>query len=281
MKITFKMSMLSLTYIFHSCFLLKAEGCCSVIFDFWKCSADEERSRYDRQELPAFLETVPQDLPLYVVVSHHHKDHFNPSVFRWTEMHRNIRFVLSNDTARFARHYLQKMPEGSYTVLRNGEEFSEGAFRIKAFPSTDIGNSYVVSLQLQGMERSFDVLHAGDLNSWLWLDESTESEIKKMQGDYRAALRDIAADFPKLDIAMFPVDSRLGRGYYTGAYELVRKMAVDRFFPMHFGLGENVAERQTREADAHRFDLYANKEYGEYIALQSPGELWAGLPVSR
>ena len=273
--------MLSLSYIFHSCFLLKAEGCCSVIFDFWKCSADEQRSRYDIQELPAFLDMIPTGIPLYVVVSHHHKDHFNPSIFRWREARENIHYVLSNDTARFARHYLKKLPDDSYTVLRNGEEFSDGSFRIKAFPSTDIGNSYVVSLSLPGMERTFDILHAGDLNAWLWLDESTEAEIRKMQGDYMAALRDIASDFPKLDIAMFPVDSRLGRGYWSGAYELVRKIDVDRFFPMHFSLGENIDERKKREVDARRFDLYANKEYGEYIALQSPGDVWAGLPVSR
>ncbi len=271
--------MLTLTYIYHSCFLIKAKGICSMIFDFWKPDAESFQSHYAKQEIPSFITDLDPEEPFYVIVSHHHKDHFNPSIFNWIKVLPKVHYIISNDVFKFARHLIKELPEGYVTVLRNGESFSQGSFNIKAYPSTDIGNSYVVSLQGEN-GRMIDIFHAGDLNAWLWLDESSEQEIRKMMGDYLAALREIKKDHPRLDIAMFPVDSRLGRGYETGAKELLRSIQVDRFFPMHFGLGEP-EERRQRERDARRFTLFALPDQGEYIALQAPGDTWAGFPVSR
>lgn len=269
--------MLDLTYIHHSSFLLRQEGTCAILFDYWKpddrpfARSREERNKdTGKRKEPWFLETIPSELPFFILVSHHHKDHFNPAIFNWIERFPNIKYILSKDTALFARHLLKKLPAESVKVLEPGDVYTDGAVEIHAFDSTDIGNSYglIISKEDGSKVRAF---HAGDLNSWLWLDESTPEEIADMRGRFSSILEHISEEFPKLDLAMFPVDSRLGRGYEEGASMFVRKIDVARFFPMHFSLGETEEEIAQRKRDARNFELYAAGR-GEYIALQQAGD---------
>lgn len=114
------------------------------------------------------------------------------------------------------------------------------------------------------------MFHAGDLNAWVWKDESTPAEVNAAMNAYLECLRPIAEAAPRLDIAMMPVDSRLGRDYWEGAAELVRRIDVAHFFPMHFELADDAATLRRRHADAARFEAYANPDRGEYISLLSP-----------
>ena len=161
----------SLKYIWHDSFVLDMKSC-TCIFDYWK----------DPVHNGAFLDTIDRDKPLYVFVSHHHKDHFTRTIFTWASMFPYIRFIISKDTAR-AVHYILK-PGSTYkgeyridpsvvTVLRPGEVYEDTVLRARAFDSTDTGNCYVV--EAHGMK----VFHAGDLNAWIWKDESTPGEIRQ------------------------------------------------------------------------------------------------------
>lgn len=48
---------------------------CNIIFDYWlDCDGVVA-------EFPAFLDGLDSNKPLYVLISHGHKDHFNPTVF--------------------------------------------------------------------------------------------------------------------------------------------------------------------------------------------------------
>lgn len=256
---------MTLTYIWHDCFWLSTKNA-NFIFDFWKDTITENN------EFPRFIKEADKNKPLYVIVSHHHKDHFTKEIFEWSAMFRNIRFILSNDTAKFCRHILSdnsiykgsKPSQESITVLKNGDTFKDDIMEIEAFPSTDIGNSYMIKSEGK------TIFHSGDLNAWIWKDESTEQEVKKALGDFKAILRLISDKYPKIDIAMFPVDSRIGRDYFAGAKLFVRSIDVKHFFPMHFGLGETQAEQQKYQIDAADVKNYANPEKGEYICLQAP-----------
>lgn len=238
----------------------------NIVFDFWKDVLSPGKG------IPSFLDRLDKDKPLYVVVSHHHKDHYTKRIFEWGKIFRRIHYVLSSDTARYARHILN--PDSIYlgpkpapetvTVLSPGESFSDGRIAIKAFSSTDIGNSYI--LQAEGKT----YFHAGDLNAWVWKDESTEEEIAKSIRDFETIADGIAAEYPTIDYAMFPVDSRIGRDFFTGAYIFVRKIDVRHFFPMHFGLGETPEQQRKFETDASDISAYMNKDRGEYICLQAP-----------
>ncbi|MDE6391922.1 MAG: MBL fold metallo-hydrolase [Muribaculaceae bacterium] len=271
--------MVKITYVWHDCFVVETESA-MFVFDYW-LDADGTPA-----EMPEVLASADRDKTVYVLVSHGHKDHYNPAVFSWVAAFRDVRYVVSRDVMKRIRHVVSatsvysgpKVDPECVSALRPGERFSAGGVVIAAFPSTDIGNSYIVEAD------GHRFFHAGDLNAWIWKDESTEAEVRKAMGDYRACLRDIrayldhAAD-QAIDYCFFPVDSRIGTDYFTGASIFVREFDVRKFFPMHFALGDE-EERSRRRTDALRFCLYANPERGEYIPLAWPGALYVDASPS-
>lgn len=253
-----------LIYVWHDCFVLETESC-GTVFDFWKDPAAGEG------EKPLFLRDRDPEKPLYVLVSHHHKDHFTREIFEWEKDFPDIRYVISKDVARWSRHILSatsvwsghKPDAGMVTVLRPGESFDDGRVGVRAFGSTDTGNSYL--MEVEGRR----VFHAGDLNAWIWRDESTDAEVDAALKSYSSILDSIALAAPEIDLAMFPVDSRIGSGYYTGAKMFLERIRTACFFPMHFGLG-TPGEQARHRMDAARTELYSNPLGGETICLQAP-----------
>lgn len=265
--------MIRITYVWHDCFVVETNTA-NFIFDFWRDPDVNEG------ELPLSLQDISRDKPLYVLVSHGHKDHYNPRIFEWSRSFDNITYIVSKDVAKRIRHIISetsvysgaKVSADIVVMLTAGNSIEKENVKVTAFPSTDIGNSYLV--ETDGIR----IFHAGDLNAWIWLDESTEQEVHKAMGDFKACVREIKNYItenypgerqPRIDYLFFPVDSRIGRNYWTGAQLFLKTFDTGHFFPMHFGLGsdEEVAQR---ERDAFRFDLYANSEYGEYIPLALP-----------
>lgn len=259
--------MVRITYIWHDCFTVETPEA-SIVFDYWLDSDGEPR------ELPRFLSSLPASKPLYVFVSHGHKDHFNPAVFGWFAKFESVRYVVSRDVMKRIRHVVSetsvysgpKVPASAVTALGPGGSWRDDTLEVRAFPSTDIGDSFWIDCG------GVTLFHAGDLNAWTWRDESDEREIAKVLGDYRACLRDIEASVGgrRIDFCFFPVDSRIGSGYAEGASMFVRRLDVANFFPMHFALGD-AEERERRRSDALRFERYAYTERGRYIPLAIPG----------
>lgn len=260
--------MITIRYIYHDCFIVSTDSA-NLIFDYWKTSDDKPAD--------TFLSLLDSGKPLYVFVSHHHKDHLNPEIFSWGKFFPNIHFIISRDVARFCRHYLMpdshckgvKPQEGSVIALRKDEQWSDSLIRVCAFDSTDIGNSY--SIEIDG----YTIFHAGDLNAWVWIDESTQEEIDEALEKYRAILIKIANRYKTLDYVMFPVDPRLGTQFWLGASMFVREIDCRHFFPMHFALGETRQQHKEFEKSACDFSLYANQKRGYYIALTTPYQQFA------
>lgn len=67
------------------------------------------------------------------------------------------------------------------------------------------------------MSKGMKLFHAGDLNAWIWKEQSTEEEIDKSINNYISILLQIKSIHIDFDIVMFPVDSRIGSDYYIGA----------------------------------------------------------------
>lgn len=276
----------SVTYIWHDCFLLQVPGVASFLFDFFvdPDSVADQRPKRGGGE-PRFLSQCSPDLPLYVIVSHHHKDHYTPEIFRWQKQHPDIRYVLSKDTARFCRHYLRpessvkgpKPDPATVSVLSPGESVTSGPVRIEAFDSTDIGNSYAVTLTLPGFDAPLRFFHAGDLNAWLWKACSTMEEIDESLRSYSAILESIAKAYGHFDVAMFPVDPRIGPDFETGAKMFLEKNKVDVFFPMHFTLWENEEERLSYLEAVARFETYASENCGTFILMTGSYSRYAGF----
>lgn len=200
--------MIKILYIWHDCFVVMTPAA-TIVFDYWLDAGGL------KNDFPAFIDRIDPALPLVVVVSHSHKDHYNPSIFGWAKRFDNIHFVVSTDIWKRMRHIVSptsvytgpKVDAGRVTVLRRNESAEIAGVRVAAFPSTDVGNSYIVE------SAGRRIFHAGDLNCWAWRDDSTEQEIRKAEGDFRACLRDIAAYLSgrPIDYCFFPVDSASAR----------------------------------------------------------------------
>ena len=92
-------------YIWHDCFVVMMPQA-NFIFDYWKDPAAPETGR---GHIPGFLSRLSRDVPTFVLVSHGHKDHYNPDIFSFAEVIPDIRYIVSNDVYRRTRHITMLM----------------------------------------------------------------------------------------------------------------------------------------------------------------------------
>lgn len=170
------------------------------------------------------LEHKP-DKPVVFLVTHNHRDHFNTDIFNLGQSHRRV-YVLSNDIP--TREIHDTMP---IAWMSEGDTVEDlpGGLTVHAFGSTDAGVSYLVT-----SPDGYRIFHAGDLNDWHWDQESTEREIQKAKEAFTVITDRIASICPAVDVAFFPVDTRLGANCAAGAEQFLAAVKVANFFPMHF-----------------------------------------------
>ena len=169
---------MELTYIYHSGFALSGDGF-TVIMDYYRDSEDGQAQAdlnrlmdgtFSNQEAGMPEGTVHSELlrrpgKLYVLASHFHPDHFNKEVLQWREQRPDIIYIFSKDILRHRRAQKEDA-----VWLKKGEEYKDETLSVRAFGSTDVGVSFL--LQTGGKK----IFHAGDLNNWHWMDESTEAD---------------------------------------------------------------------------------------------------------
>ena len=139
--------------------------------------------------------------------------------------------------------------------MKPGDTLTVGDAEIRVFDSTDKGVSFYVSLY------GLNIFHAGDLNLWHWREESTLREIAQAEKDFYAAMAPI--DHLPMDIAMFPVDPRMGGLYEAGANYFVMSVKPRVFLPMHWQGRAEVAQSYARKSKTR---------YTEVLALTQPRE---------
>ena len=247
---------MTLTYIFHSGFVLETNQAL-LVFDFWLDPASV---------MPSL---VHRDKPLYVFSSHFHEDHFNRDIFDWRdERTQSTIYILSKDILRHRR----AAREEADVWLAKGGTWSDGRVSVTATGSTDSGVSWVVDVEGKRL------FHAGDLNNWYarFLPDITEGEIihsEEMDEDidpvahqkqYLGELKDIRKVSDHFDVAMFPVDGRIGNGYTLGGRQFIERFQVGLFVPMHF-----VA---SGFQSAHRFQVFADAQQVPFWPIQRVGE---------
>lgn len=159
------------------------------------------------------------------LVSHEHKDHVSEEVY-----------ALSDEVVR-------GMAEGECRDIFGA--------RIRAYGSTDEGVSFLV-------EHAGDaVFHAGDLNFWHWRGESTAQEVAQALADYERVLESLAG--ARIDLALFPVDPRMGPGHAQGAEMFLERIKPKLLIPMHFWEKPEAAKQFA-------------KDHPNVRALTEPGE---------
>jgi L-ascorbate metabolism protein UlaG (beta-lactamase superfamily) len=232
---------MKLTYIYHSGYAVEGEQC-TIVFDYFKDSADG----LVRRSLPSFKGK------LYVLASHWHPDHFNRDVLKWKDIRPDIICIFSKD---ILKKRLATVDDAIF--LRKGDVWEGDNLSIRVFGSTDVGVSFLVET---GGKKIF---HAGDLNNWHWDEESTAEDIRAAENHFLRELKDIAQETHSIDLAMFPVDCRLGKNYMRGAEQFVDSIKTAVFAPMHFG-------ESYKEANAFR--QYAEKAGCRFVSLNRTSE---------
>lgn len=265
------MSLMQLTYIFHSGFVFETDQCI-LVFDYWMDPAGV---------LPRYLESSK---PMYVFASHFHEDHFTPEILTWRERKDNIRYLLSKDILRHRR----ARKEDADVWLGKGATWEDALVRVTATGSNDSGVSWVV--ETGGMR----LFHAGDLNNWyarfltddyqgglvyspdFGIDVDPLKEEKRFLGE----LKDIRKLTGRFDVAMFPVDGRIGNGYTRGARQFLDRFQVGLFVPMHFvTVGFRSAWRMKEFADEKSVPFWCIAREGESREVRKRIEVVAAVIV--
>ena len=225
-----------LVYIYHSGFVVEAEGF-SILIDYFKDTNPDPAKGFVRGEL------LKRPGTLYVLASHFHPDHFNPDVLKWKEEKDDIKYIFSKDILKRRR---AKAEDAFY--MKKGDVYQDEHLTIRAFGSTDVGISFLI--ETQGKQ----IFHAGDLNNWHWKDESTPQEVAEAEGNYLKELDIIAKETSVMDLVMFPVDV---------AQQFIGRIKTGIFVPMHFW---------ERPAEVMAFAPYAESKGCRYVVLSVPGE---------
>ena len=231
---------MKITFIAHSAFLVE-----------W----DKFYTLFDYVYEPDYTGTLPPldpQKPLLVFSSHSHEDHFDGKVFGLLEQYPLTQFFVSRDTRlterrrkwlgisdeAFARTTVLR-PDSILLTEAAGEELS-----VRAIKSTDIGNAYL--LRAEGKM----VYHGGDLNWWHWEGEAPGWN-RNMEVDFKRYAEPLRGR--AIDLAMLPLDPRLGEDGFRGPRYFLELADIRRFLPMHqwgdFALTERFLARHPQWAD--------------------------------
>lgn len=236
---------MKLTYLYHSGFVIEGDSF-SMIIDYFRDSPDDQKSGY----VNSYVLNKPG--PLYVLSSHSHADHFNSKILDWKKHKTDIRFIFSKDILDSG---LVKKDDAVF--LDKLEYYKDDMLNIEAFGSTDLGISFLISAEDKR------IFHAGDLNNWHWNEESTEAESQEYERHFLDELAIVKQAVTHVDLAMFPLDARLGKDYARGASQFLSEIDTGIFVPMHFDQDyESVVA----------FAVNAEAQNTRYISLSHEGE---------
>ena len=196
------------TFLEHSGFLVELPSV-TLLFDWWK------------GELPALRPGVP----LLVFSSHRHEDHFKPEIFSLDA----AAFLLGKDIKlsprNRARWGLSDKTAAKCLTLGGSETAAPlPGVTVETLPSTDEGVAFLVTADGR------TVFHAGDLNWWHWEGEDPGWN-RNMEVNFKRYTEPLRGRC--LDLAMLPLDSRLGEDGFRGPKYFLELAEIRRFLPMH------------------------------------------------
>lgn len=183
-----------------------------MLFDYWMDSQALVESRF-----------LASDKKQYILSSHVHHDHFSPELLTWKKQFPSIQLILSDDIL-----HAKKAKQEDAFFMAAYETYTDELLTVRSFGSTDEGVSFVIEAEGKS------ILFAGDLNNWHWQDDGNKEYSETAEKDYERKLAILQEAYPMLDVAIFPVDKRMGSDYDRGARQLLDSIKVGCFVPMHF-----------------------------------------------
>ena len=262
---------MTLTYIFHSGFVLETEQSI-LLFDYW-------------MDPSGVMDGVLRSgKPLYVFASHFHEDHFTKEIFEWKKLREGITYILSKDIYKHRR----ASKEDADVWLAKGGTWSDDTISIWAMGSTDSGVSWIVETE------GHRIFHAGDLNNWyakFLSDDNPDQQRYSFEMEevfnpiahekqFLGELKDIRKVADSFDVVMFPIDGRVGRsssarllpegrknGYTLGGRQFIERFKVGLFVPMHFTTGFESSWRMKEFTDEKNITFWEINREGETIEI--------------
>ena len=195
-----------ITYIQHSGFLVETDSC-YYLFD------------YEKGNLPEFEAAKP----ILVLSSHGHHDHYNPEIFSKLDSigMKNVYGILSDDIEMTENENILSVASGLEYNLWFGQ-------KLTTFQSTDLGVAFLIE------DQGELIYHAGDLNDWVW-DEESDSYNEQMTKDYRRQIDLLAGklDGREIETAFVVLDPRQEKDYDRGMCYFLEHISVKSVYPMH------------------------------------------------
>lgn len=208
-----------ITYVYHSCAAIEFKDF-SVIIDYYK-DAFEEDTGWVHDYL------LKKETPLYVLCTHSHQDHLNMEVLTWDKEKPNITYIFSNEIKETLAD--EQLEDEKIHYLKKLESYQDDTISVKAFGSTDAGGSFYIE------HKEAKIFHAGDLNNWHWNEEVSKEEALLFENHYICELELLSEEVKEVDVAMFPLDPRLGKDFMRGGKQFIMKVKTANFLPLHFG----------------------------------------------
>lgn len=190
------------------------------------------------------------DKPCYLLASHFHRDHFSPFLIKfWSylEAQRHhgqdvppVHLILSRDIWKYRRKLCKEFSQqgAELSFLQKGEhaDFAADHLSIEAWGSTDIGCSFLVTID------GVPFFHAGDLNEWHWQERNSPEEISNACNAYQQELSFIQQQIQQANhpttqgiaVAMFPCDPQMGTHALSGLSKWVQQIPTALIVPMHY-----------------------------------------------
>lgn len=226
---------IKITHIFHSGFILETKDV-QMVFDYYK------------GDIPL------KDKKTIVFVTHGHGDHYTEEIFNWQNQIKDIYYVLSSD--------IKDAPDlNNIHTMKPYESLDIEDIHIKSFGSTDLGLSFLINY------KDKDIFFSGDLNWWHWENDSKETQ-KDEERQFKNEIKKINKITSHVDMALFPVDPRLGEAFSFGGEYIIRQLNPNYLIPMHFGDKFNTSKRfinKIGDVDAKIVDI--NKQ-GQVVELE-------------
>lgn len=185
---------------------------------------------------------------IYIFSTHSHGDHFKPEVFEYLYEMKNAYFIFSKDIAP----KIEGKKIKNLVLLDHYENTEIHDVKISAYGTTDLGNSYLVTLKGQ------NYFHSGDLNWWHWVNRMTSDQLANEESDFKREVDLLKGK--DIDFAFVPVDPRLEEQAYLAINYFIETLHPGYVIPMHsFGeysfykdLEEHIELHNTKLLNVHR-----------------------------
>ncbi|MEF9920297.1 MAG: MBL fold metallo-hydrolase [Erysipelotrichaceae bacterium] len=186
-------------YFEHSGFCVEGETT-GLIFDYIKGD----------------LSLLNENKHYYVFVSHGHRDHFNKEIFTLFQTYK-VTYILSDDCIT---------NEDNVWMIGPNHFLKVDDLEVTTLKSTDEGVAFFVKFE------GHCIYHAGDLNDWCWLDESSDQENDEMRFAYQNEIDQLKDE--SIELAFVVVDPRLKQATIDGLHYFMQHVEVEYIAPMHF-----------------------------------------------